>query len=770
MKYTEGFWLTKESADIKYASDAYFVEKIPNGMKIIAPVKKIMSRGDTLNMPVITIEFIAVSEWVIGVRSYHYEAYRSGEARFVINEQRHDAKVKIDDERAVMTTGKISVVVDRMNFSYSFVTGDVLNGTGNSETITKCGFKNLSYIVTDRGFKTMSACDDYMKESGQPHMVTELSLDPGECVYGLGERFTAFVKNGQSIETWNEDGGTSSQIAYKSIPFYMTNKGYGVFVDHTDNVSFEVASEKVECVGFSVKGEELRYYLIYGPKPADVIRRYTDLTGKSALLPAWSYGLWLSTSFTTDYDEETTGSFIKGMKDRDIPLSVFYFDCFWMKEFHWCDLEWDERMFPDVKGMLKRYHDMGLKLACWINPYVAQGSSFFREGVENGYFLMRADGKGPKQIDNWQCGMAIVDFTNPDAAKWYTDKLRNLLELGIDCVKTDFGERIPVDVKYHNGADPYSMHNFYPFLYNRAVFNLIKEVRGEGEAVLFARSATAGCQQFPLHWGGDCSASYASMAETLRGGLSFTMSGFSFWSHDISGFEYTATPDLYKRWSAFGLLSTHSRLHGSGSYRVPWLFDDESSDVVRFFTRLKCSLMPYIYSMSVLAHETGIPVMRSMVFEFTDDPACSYLDMQYMLGDSVLVAPVFNDRGTADYYLPEGRWTHLLSDEKRDGGRYYKDTYDYFSLPVYVKPGSIIVRGLTDNRPDYDYTDNIEIHIYELSDGASCCFDLVDDKGGHANRINAVRNGSEIKVTLDKEIRNVRFVTHMSEDVTVVNR
>ncbi len=766
MKYTEGFWLTQESADVKYASEAYFAEEIQNGMKITAPVKKIAGRGDTLNMPVITIEFTAVSEQVIGVRSYHYEAYRSGEARFVVNEPGCDAKVEIDDEKAVMTTGKLSVVVDRKDFSYSFVAGDATDGNG--DTITKCGFKNLSYIVKDRGFKTMRACDDYMKESGQPHMVTELSLDPGECVYGLGERFTAFVKNGQSIETWNEDGGTSSQIAYKSIPFYMTNKGYGVFVDHTDNVSFEVASEKVECVGFSVRGEELRYYLIYGPKPADVMRRYTDLTGKPALLPAWSYGLWLSTSFTTDYDEKTTGSFIKGMHDRDIPLSVFYFDCFWMKEFHWCDLEWDERMFPDVRGMLKRYHDMGLKLSCWINPYVAQGSSFFKEGVKNGYFLMRSDGKGVKQIDNWQCGMAIVDFTNPEATKWYTGKLRGLLELGIDCVKTDFGERIPIDVKYHNGADPYSMHNYYPFLYNRAVFNLLKEVRGEGEAVLFARSATAGCQQFPLHWGGDCSASYASMAETLRGGLSFTMSGFSFWSHDISGFEYTATPDLYKRWSAFGLLSTHSRLHGSGSYRVPWLFDDESSDVVRFFTKLKCTLMPYIYSMSVLAHETGIPVMRSMVFEFAGDPACPYLDMQYMLGDFLLVAPVFNDRGTVDYYLPEGRWTHLLTDEKRDGGRYYKDTYDYFSLPVYVRPGSIIVRGLTDSRPDYDYTDNIEVHIYELADGTAAGFDLVDEKGGHANSVSVVRNGNIIKVTLDKEIKNVRFIAHMSEEVTVV--
>ncbi|MCR4808129.1 MAG: alpha-xylosidase, partial [Lachnospiraceae bacterium] len=491
-----------------------------------------------------------------------------------------------------------------------------------------------------------------------------------------------------------------------------------------------------------------------------------------ALPPAWSFGLWLSTSFTTDYNEETTSSFIQGMADRDIPLSVFHFDCFWMKEFHWCDLDWDERVFPDVKGMLGRYHDRGLKICCWINPYVAQGNDFFREGAKNGYFLMRADGKGVKQVDEWQCGLAVIDFTNPAAVKWYTDKLRTILDMGVDCFKTDFGERIPVDVKYHNGADPRSMHNYYTFLYNKAVFNLLKEVKGEKEAVLFARSATAGCQQFPVHWGGDCSASYPSMAETLRGGLSFAMSGFSFWSHDISGFEYTAAPDLYKRWVAFGLLSTHSRLHGSTSYRVPWLFDEESNDVVRFFTKLKCTLMPYIYSKAAYAHETGVPVMRPMVFEYPDDPACAYLDMQYMLGDSLMVAPIFNDKGISEYYLPGNssgaedkgacRWTHLLTDEKREGGRYYKDTYDYFSLPLYAAPNTILIRGNTDDRPDYDYTDNLTVHIYELADGCTATADIVNLEGEVVNEITATRSGSSICVETKNPIKSIEYRLHMS--------
>ena len=282
------------------------------------------------------------------------------------------------------------------------------------------------------------------------------------------------------------------------------------------------------------------------------------------------------------------------MRDRDIPLRVFHFDCFWMKEFNWCDFEWDKRVFPDPKGMLQRLKQKDLNICVWINPYIAQESKLFKEGKENGYFIKRTNGD-VWQYDMWQPGMAIVDFTNPDACKWYSGKLKELMAMGVDCFKTDFGERIPVEgVKYFDGSDPYKMHNYYTEMYNSVVFNTIKEVKGEDQAVVFARSATAGGQKFPVHWGGDCESNYESMAESLRGGLSLCMSGFGFWSHDIGGFENTSTADVYKRWVAFGLLSSHSRLHGSTSYRVPWAYDEDASEVVRFFSKLKCSIMPYL--------------------------------------------------------------------------------------------------------------------------------------------------------------------------------
>ncbi|MGA2639921.1 MAG: alpha-xylosidase, partial [Spirochaetia bacterium] len=387
----------------------------------------------------------------------------------------------------------------------------------------------------------------------------------------------------------------------------------------------------------------------------------------------------------------------------------------------------------------------GLRISVWINPYIAQKSRLFDEGMEKGYLVRKPDG-GVWQWDRWQAGMALVDFTNPDAARWFKDHLRKLLAAGVDCFKTDFGERIPTDVVYHDGADPQRMHNYYTYLYNRTVFDVLQEERGAGNAVVFARSATVGSQKFPVHWGGDCSATYESMAESLRGGLSLGLSGFGFWSHDISGFEKTATPDLYRRWTAFGLLSSHSRLHGNESYRVPWLFGEESTDVVRFFVQLKCRLMPYLFAAAAEAARDGIPVMRAMILEFFDDPACAYLDRQYMLGPSLLVAPIFADDGTVSYYLPPGRWTSLLSGAAVDGGSWRTETHGYLSLPLMVRPNSIIAIGRDETRPDYDYADGATFHVFEPTDGSECSASIVSPEGREEVTLSVRREGGTLTI------------------------
>ena len=634
--------------------------------------------------------------------------------------------ISVDADQAVLASGGLAAHVKRKDgWELSFVAGD--------RVLTRSAFRGMGYI----------------QWAGRGSFVHEqLTLGVGECVYGLGERFTAFVKNGQVVDNTNMDGGTGSDQAYKSVPFYLTNRGYGVLVNETGPLSFEVASEKVSRVQFSLPGEHLEYFVINGPTPKDILRRLTELTGRPALPPAWSFGLWLTTSFTTNYDEATVMSFIDGMKQRDLPLHVFHFDCFWMREFDWCNFQWDPRTFPDPVGLLKRLHERGLKVCLWINSYVGQRSVLFEEGRRGGFFLKKANGD-VWQTDLWQPGMAIVDFTNPAARTWFTGHLRRLLEMGVDCFKTDFGERIPTDVVYHDGSDPVGMHNLYPVLYNETVFKLLEEVRGRNEAVLFARSAYASGQRFPVHWGGDCNSTFESMAESLRGGLSLSLCGFGYWSHDIGGFEGRPHPAIYKRWVTFGLLSSHSRLHGSSSYRVPWNYNDEACDVVRFFTKLKCRLMPYLYAAAVEAHRDGVPMMRAMLLEFPDDPASATLERQYFLGGSLLVAPVLSEDGSVDYYLPEGRWTHLLSGEVQTGPRWHQARHDFLSLPVFVRPGTILAVGATDDRPDYDFAAGVTFRVYELADGATAACDVPGPGGAPGRRCRARRGGRQVDITVE---------------------
>ena len=353
--------------------------------------------------------------------------------------------------------------------------------------------------------------------------------------------------------------------------------------------------------------------------------------------------------------------------------------------------------------------------------------------------------------------MAIVDFTNPAACRWFQDKLEILLDMGVDCFKTDFGERIPTEnVTYFDGSDPDKMHNLYTYLYNKCVYELLERKRGKGEAVLFARSATVGGQKFPVHWGGDCWSDYESMEESLRGGLSLMMSGFGFWAHDIGGFENTSTADVYKRWVAFGLLSSHSRLHGSSSYRVPWVYDDEAVDVVRFFTRFKARLMPYLYKTAIDTSKSGIPTMRSMVLEFTEDKTCHYIDKQYMLGDNLLVAPIFNDQSIAEYYLPKGTWTNLFTGEVKEGACWVTEKHSYLSIPLMVRENSIVVLGACDEKPDYDYGNNAEIRIYALKDGCKA-----------SSIVYGMDQKEEIVVTAEKSGKNIHIKITSDRNYTI---
>ncbi len=724
MKFSQGFWKLQEDVVPFYATRIHELEVSDDALVAYLSNVPRDDRGSLLMGSIISLRLTSPIAGVIRVQAQHFKGRQPRTPSFEIDPSlKACASTTRDEQTATFTSGPLSA---RLNISVPHA----FDFLGAGEVLTSS--KPQSLAMMKKGTKT------YFRE--------RLALGVGETIYGLGERFGPLVKNGQVVENWNEDGGTSYEIAYKSIPFYLSSRGYGVLVNHPERVSFEVASEHVNSVQFSVEGHDLDYYVIYGPSPAEVLERYTALTGRPALPPAWSFGLWLTTSFVTDYDEETVNGHIQGMADREIPLHVFHFDCFWMRSYHWCDFIWDPECFPDPAAMLRRLKERGLKICVWLNPYIGERSILFEEGMQHGYLLKTPAGD-VYQVDEWQPGMALVDFTNPAAAAWFASKLNALLDMGVDAFKTDFAERIPTDVVYFDGSNPEGMHNYYTYLYNQTAFNVLKERLGENEAVLFARSATVGGQKFPVHWGGDSNATFESMAESLRGGLSLGMSGFGFWSHDIGGFEHTATPALYKRWVAFGLLSSHSRLHGNASCRVPWLFDEESVDVLRFFTRQKCQLMPYLYRAAIEASAKGMPVMRSMLLAFPQDPTCRYLDKQYMLGPSLLVAPVFNEEGQAEYYLPAGRWTHYLTDEVVEGGVWRKEQVDFMSIPLWVRENTVLPVGSNPQRPDYDYAEGITLHVFSLQDGATLDVEIPDVQGKIVTTFHCSRRGKTLKIT-----------------------
>ena len=739
MKYLNGNGLVKDGFSIDYGQCIYDSRIEDNKLTLWVPFKEITDPGMTLDDGMITLEISSPRENIINTKIINYRGSVDHGPNFKLSQNQNiSPEIKETVDKFIFKSGKTKLEISK-----------------GSQILFHYFYENeLKAEVAARSIARIFDPD------GKVHMSNSFVLEPGEKIYGLGERFSNFVKNGQEIEMWNADGGTETMQSYKNIPLYLSNRKYGIFVDSSEKVSYEIASQQVDRVEFSVPDQTLSYYFIGGSDNKEVLDHYTALTGRPPLLPAWSYGLWLTTSFTTKYDEHTVMSFINGMIERKIPLSVFHFDCCWMKPTEWCNFEWDPDIFPDPEELLEKIHDKGIKICFWINPYIAQKSRLFDEGMKNGYFIKKTNGD-VWQWDKWQAGMAIVDFTNPDAVSWYQGYLKELLRQGVDVFKTDFGERIPSKgVKFFDGSDPKKMHNYYTLLYNKVVTEAIADVKGKKEALVFARSATVGSQCYPVHWGGDSSSNYSSMAETLRSGLSFGMSGFGYWSHDISGFEASATPDLYRRWTQFGLLSSHSRYHGSTTYKVPWLYGEKSVENTKKYTNLKLKLLPYLMAMSNEAHYHGTPILRSMVLEFPDDPGCEDLDMQYMLGSNLLVAPIFNDQGLATFYVPEdeGKWISILTGKAYEGGRWYKEKFDDFTLPLLARPNSVIITGRYNDETMCDYTDHPIVNVYEMKDGKISTI-ITDNYGEKLGTIVVEKKDGKIKAYSDV-VKNFDLIIH----------
>ncbi len=589
---------------------------------------------------------------------------------------------------------------------------EVFDAAGHKITEVGGRQKTLFSTVLD-SFPTGFIHDD---ETGHDFAIENFTLSPGEAIYGFGEQFSTLNKRGQTVGLWMIDGmGNTTGRTYKDIPFFMSTAGYGVFVNHVLPMTFFVGTRSYVHNLLAAEGEDLDYYFFYGPSLKRIAAAYTDLTGKSPVPPKWSFGLWVS-RISYDSQEEVEATAERLRRER-YPADVIGIDTNWFKGEWQCDWEFGPR-FPDPGAMFRRLRERNLRVSMWQWPYVCEHLDIFDEAQEAGVL---ADGGG---WDMLAFKAHTIDMSDPAAVAWYQAKLRKLFDLGAAVIKVDFGEHVR-DYERFKEYSGREMHNVYPLLYNKAAFEISEDYFGRG--VIWARSAYAGSQRYPLHWSGDNSSTFENMLCSLRGGLSFGLSGFSFWSNDVGGFTGTPTDRLYVRWVQFGIFNSHMRLHGGGPrFREPWNYGQEAQDIFRRMVELRYRFLPYLYSEAHDSARNSLPVLRPLAYEFQDDPTTFHIEDQFLFGRAVLVAPILTEEDDRKIYLPAGLWADGWTGDVTTGPIWIDYLAELDRVPFFYRGGYAVPHGPTMQYVDEHPLDPLTLHIVPDESG-NASYTMIDD-------------------------------------------
>ena len=570
-------------------------------------------------------------------------------------------------------------------------------------------FSPPRYDALPLGFCSVCCNDTATKNE---RATISFKCDADEHFVGTGERFRKMDISGQTFQLKNQDGqGVNNRRCYKNIPFYLSSRMYGVFFHTSDYCKLSLADHSSRSVQFLCDHATLDVFLIGGQTPEEILKGYRMLTGFPAMPPLWSFGIWMSrmTYFSADEVEDICNR----LRQEHYPCDVIHLDTGWFRTDWLCEWRFNPERFPDPKGFISRLKENGFKVSLWQLPYIAQGAEQLEEAKKNHYISQ------PTKEEETSTGGAsnfsaldyagTIDFTYPKATDWYKySLLKPLLDMGVKCIKTDFGENIHMDHQYHSSS-PERLNNIYALLYQKAAYEVTREVAGDG--IIWARAGWAGCQRYPLHWGGDSESSWAGMAGSLKGGLHLGLSGFAFWSHDVPGFH--STPDfmnspldeqVYVRWTQFGVFTSHMRYHGTCK-REPWHYPTIAPIVKRWW-KLRYRLIPYIIEQSELACRSGLPIVQALLIHHPNDRQVWHIDDEYYFGNEFLVCPVMNAENRRDIYLPEGQWVHFLTGERLEGGRWYDNVeVPLDEMPVFVRPDARIKMY----PHDVDSTDDMDL-------------------------------------------------------------
>ena len=636
-----------------------------------------------------TLEF--VSPRTVRIRLASGPDFKNVESLMLAGPVAHDGSWKYekiaDGHRYTSAFGSVTITEKPWHLEFRDAAGKLLT---------------RSYNDGDDGSFTPRLPFSYVRRAADysRSMAAVFTLSPGEKIFGCGESFTGLDKRGQKIVLWTDDAnGVQNQGMYKPIPFFMSSAGYGMFMHTTTPITCDFGNSFAGLNSLLIGDDELDLFVFLG-SPKEILNEYTAVTGKAPMPPLWSFGLWMS---RCTYDNEKQVRDISAkLRENKIPCDVLHLDTGWFETDWRCDYQFSTNRFTDPQKMIADLKDNGFRVCLWQLPYFVPKNKLFPEIIEQGLAVHDVTGNIPEED-------AVLDFSNPATVKWYQDKIACLLKLGVSAIKVDFGEAAPLNGRYASGRTGFYEHNNYPLRYNKTVSDITKQTTGD--SIIWARSTWAGSQRYPLHWGGDAESTDNGMAAELRGGLSLGLSGFTFWSHDVGGFVGKESPDLYLRWLAFGMMTSHSRCHGQKP-KEPWTYDAAVMDKFRLIDEMKYRLMPYVYAQAKDSSERGLPMLRALFIEFPDDPGSWRVDDEYLFGSSILVAPLLHEGAVSrDVYLPPGNWIDYQTGNNYAGG-WQKIATGQIPEIILVRDGTVLPRiGLAQSTAQMDWS-KLELAVY----------------------------------------------------------